>query len=106
MKNKIKVISKTITLGRQSVFYKELMSIGDHKLEIDIESNSYDFQSHARIKVFSATELKWNNLAEIHFGSMKTPFCMYVWTKEKYNQDSNFTFDRDELIRQAFLILN
>jgi len=96
-------IAKTITKGRQGVIYREMLSVDGKKLRIDIESDSHAFQSHARIEIYNPTELKWNNLASIHYAAMKTPAQLYYSSAGM--QEHNFTTDRNELLRQAFAII-
>jgi len=70
----MKIIKEDYSLGKQSVNLCKIIE-GDNgmKIKIDIKSDSYDFQSYARISVFEPQSLAWNNLSHIPYANMKTP---------------------------------
>lgn len=72
----MKVIKEEYSLGTQSASLSKIIE-GDNglKIKIDIKSDSYDFQSYARVSVFS--DLKWNVVDSISFSNMKTPSKLY-----------------------------
>jgi hypothetical protein len=96
------MIDVELSKGRQSLNYQEIVKIGDDKVRIRIKSDSYDFQSYARIEVWG-NENKWNNIHNIPFANMATPPELY------YHSNANkrsFKVDRDKLIDVATSILN
>lgn len=99
-----KVISKEVAKGQQDVVFKEILVTGGLRLRVDIRSDAYDFQSHARIDVFRPADLKWNHLASIHYSVMTTPHKLYY--KLNGTDEQWFLKDRNELVRQATEILN
>ena len=100
-----KTLHKEISKGGQSVKYVETLEFKKNKLRISIYSDAYDFQSYARIEAFSPTELKWNGLAGIHYGVMKTPAKLYYQPNNGGLAESHFMADRDNLLQQAVAIL-
>ena len=104
-KPKVKTLHKEISKGGQSVAYAETLEFNKAKLRISIYSDAYDFQSHARIEAFSPTDLKWNRLASIHYGVMKTRAKLYYLPDDGGLAESHFMADRDNLLQQAVAIL-
>ena len=100
-----KTISKEIVRVQQDVLYTETVTALDFKLKIEISSNAYDFQSYARISVFSKESLQWNVVASIQGPAMKTPHGLYAQRADG-TQERHFVADRKELIRQAGNILD
>ena len=49
----------------------EVFEYKGRKFKVDIKSDGFDFQSHARIKLWDGD--KWNLVDSIHFSNMKTP---------------------------------
>lgn len=66
----MKTVSKSITTGKQNVFYQEIIRLGIHRFKIFINSDSYDFQCEARIDKWSGKE--WKLLHQILNGAMRT----------------------------------
>ena len=95
----MKTIDKQIALGRQSVQYTEILSIDNVRFKISIKSDSYSFQSYA--KIFRWDGSQWKSVHSIHYQLMQTPHCMYVWKEIKYKNLQNFKADRDQLIKVA-----
>ena len=100
----MKTIDRQIALSRQSVFFTEILKIGETRLKVSIESNSYSFQSHAKIMKWSGA--KWNVVHFLHHESMKTPHTMYVWDVKKTKEPKHFMADRDQLIKVAKEVLD
>lgn len=67
-----------------------------HKLRIHIKRDSYDFQSYARIELWSETEGRWNFVHGIPYGEIA---CV------KSALDSKREEDAAELLRTALLIV-
>ena len=101
----VKSLSLDIAAGSQSVNFVELLSGWGQRLRISIKSDSYAFQSYARIEVWSAAELKWNLVAYVQHGSMRTPAGLIYQPNRSGFQASHFQADRTELIRLAGLVL-
>lgn len=99
----MKTTYSEISDGQQNQVYRETIDAGGHMLRIDIKSDSYEFQSHARIELFNKTEGKWNSLATVHYGSMKTPTKLSYANKAK--SATPYAVDRTTLIAQAAAIL-
>jgi hypothetical protein len=109
--------STTIKLskGSQSLYYRELLELSHpdvahhsaHKLRIEIESNSYDFQCHAWIQRWDGSQ--WHELEHIHHGNMGTPAKLYYKCGKERDvaptMREYFESDRDELIEAATAIL-
>ena len=106
----MKIIKEEYAKGQQDIkLNKVIQSDQGLKISIDIRSDSYDFQSHARVSVFHPTELKWNLVASIHYSEMKTPSKLYY--KVAQNQHANsvaesFKDDLENLVSQAEQILD
>lgn len=74
----MKVIKEEYSLGTQSAHFTKIIE-GDNglKIKIDIKSDSYDFQSYARVSVFNPQSVEWNILDSVPFSNMKTPTKLY-----------------------------
>lgn len=117
----MKSIITTISKGRQSLDYKEVLSFKrtrnkiaqEHRLQVRIKSDSYDFQSHAVIERWNGDE--WKQVHSIHYAQMQTiPKLIHVGCNQpsnlsqsviKNNNMRHFQKDRDELVRIAKEIL-
>lgn len=97
-----------IGFGRQDVTLMRLLTaFGGRKLKIQIKSDSYAFQSYARILLFDPGTSKWNSLADIHYSNMATESGL-IYTRA--GQDKTITVldfkdDIDSLMSQAGAIL-
>ena len=69
-------IDQTVPLGRQSVNYSEHGKLNGHTVRVLIKSDSYAFQSYARIEALDQAELKWNVIASIPYSNMATEIGM------------------------------
>ncbi|MGF6281912.1 hypothetical protein ABH908_000055 [Pseudomonas frederiksbergensis] len=89
-------IHSDIARGRQSVNAIFLFNRGTAKARIKICSDSYDFQSFARVELFSPTNLDWNVVGYIPYPEMKTPHKLaYMPTG---TDRENFMADFDRLL--------
>lgn len=109
-KTKVKVIEKEYFNGRQSVEFKGIYEYKGHKLKINIDIDSYDFQSSARIYIFNPEELKWNVLQSIHYNRMESAkegavFCYRKVDQLNYREKQAIQKDIDELLKKAKQIL-
>lgn len=98
----MKTLSTEVGLGRQDLNYKEIIEHKGHKLRVSIKSDSYDFQSSAKVEVFD--NMKWNHVDGIHFSQMKTPATLYVIPKGEKDLSKFahfFKADRDRLVKLA-----
>lgn len=106
----MKVIKEEYSLGTQSAHFVKIIE-GDNglKIKIDIKSDSYDFQSHAKVSVFNPTELKWNIVDSVPHSNMKTPHKLYYHVsapnKNASVLASHFIADTNTLISHAEDIL-
>lgn len=104
----MKIIKEEYSLGTQSVHLSKIIE-GDKglKIKVDIKSDSYDFQSYARISVFNSTEVKWHILDNIAFSNMKTPPKLYYQVKQENPNilAKHFFADTQILISHAEAIL-
>lgn len=114
----VKTIDVQCCKTRQGARLTELLSLstssprpGDHgevgvqvyaiKLRVDIERDSYSFQSHARIEKWDGH--KWNPLAHIDYPLMQTEEGLHVGPRAV--TPSMFAKDRDRLISMAKAII-
>jgi len=94
----MKTIDRQIAQGRQSINFTEVIEFDGHKLRISIKSDSYNFQSYARISRWNGEE--WKQVHFIHFSEMKTPSGLCYQPNEKCDY-KHFINDRDQLIKVA-----
>lgn len=99
----MKVIDTTIALKKQGAALQQIGTIKGNTVKVDIEADSYSFQSHARIHVFSPAALQWNLLHSIPYGAMKTKSGLHINPSNVTAQA--FAADRDQLIAVATKIL-
>jgi hypothetical protein len=105
--NEIKLISQEIGRGGQDLNYQEVFNIGDNALKINIKSDSYGFQCHAKVSWLNRSEHKWNVLHSIHHSNMKTESQLHHHPQarnigsNKASLLSEFWADREELVRIA-----
>lgn len=101
---KLKTLNKEISRGDQYVEYQETIEAGAFKLRIKLKSDAYAFQCHATIQVFGPVDLQWNELATIHYASMRTPPAL-VYQPNNPGVAECFMEDRNNLVRQASAVL-
>ena len=109
-KAKVKVIEREYFNGRQSVEFKGIYEYKGHKLKINIDIDSYDFQSSASISVFNPQKLEWNYLQSIHYSRMASSKDGAVFNQRKvadlrFSEKQALQKDIDELLRNAKQIL-
>lgn len=93
-------IPRTLTKGGQSVTYRELCTTaGGDKLRIDIKSDAYRSQSHARIERWDGAQ--WQTVWSIAPDAMATREGLYV----RQFADADFVTDRCALLNHAAVIL-
>lgn len=67
-----KMIEVTTWKGSQSVNFRKLAQLGDHKIKIEIQRDSYANQSFARGYVFSVAKMEWSQIYSVPYPQMKT----------------------------------
>ncbi len=100
--SQVKTVRTEIAKGQQSQTYIEILQIGDAMCEIEIESDSYDFQSHARGKVWSKRDMRWNTCVNIPYGLMGTPEKLYY---RALVTSQDFKADRDSILKRLLEVL-
>jgi hypothetical protein len=91
-------VAKQVAKGTQDVVYDEILNLsGGRKVKVSIRSDSYDFQSHAKISSWDGA--KWHEVHRILHSMMKTPHGLYY--RPGVVDETSFKADRDELIRVA-----
>lgn len=112
----MRTLTKTHAFGRQSVSMTELMELNGHKLKLEIKSDAYSFQSHARVSILEkAPSVKWNYLHSIPPTAMATPEgLIYQPASQLYSRNggavpsaimAKFDNDRNALIEVAKMLL-
>lgn len=106
----MKIIKTEYGKGTQSIELKEIRESEEGlKIKIDIKSDSYSFQSYARVSTFDPNQLKWNVLTSIHYSVMETPNELYYKVPQNAKDGSSvalfFKADQDKLIKEAEDIL-
>lgn len=103
------VIARNISKGQQDVRFTEVLRLGDHTLRIDIRSDSYREQCHARIDRWDGT--RWQRVHDILPGSMQTanglvykPLFRDAAVGSLTGVES-FQADADELLRVALDVI-
>ncbi|MHC5194744.1 hypothetical protein ACYSUW_13415 [Pseudomonas frederiksbergensis] len=89
-------IQSDIARGTQTVNATYIFDRGPTKVRIKISSDSSDFQSFARVELFSPSDLKWNVVGHIPFAQMKTPHKLAYVTNGTAKE--HFTADFDKLL--------
>lgn len=71
------ILSEQFSKGRQSLNAERIYCLakGNTKARIraKIKSDSYDFQSYAKVDVYSPASLSWNEIGSIPYANMNTP---------------------------------
>lgn len=109
-KEKMKTIDRKYFNGRQSVEFEGIYEYKGHKLKIQIDIDSYDFQSGAKISVFDPQKLKWNHLQSIHYSRMESVKDEVVFYQRRvadlrFFEKQAIQKDIDELLKKAKQIL-
>lgn len=92
-------IPRTLTKSGQAVVYRELCTAPGCALRIDIVSDAYRQQGHARIERWDGD--KWQTVWSIAPTAMATPEGLYV----RQFSDQDFATDRATLLKHAAVIL-
>lgn len=80
----MKIIKEEYSTGTQSASLSKIIeSDSGLKIRVDIKSDSYDYQSYARVSVFNKLGLQWNIIDTIPFSNMKTPPKLYYQVKQQ-----------------------
>lgn len=104
----MKIIKEEYSIGTQSASLSKIIeSESGLKIRVDIKSDSYDFQSYARVSVFNKLALQWNIVDTIPHSNMKTPTKLYYHVKQ---QNPNvlapqFSADTQTLVKNAEAVL-
>ena len=70
----MEIIDRQFGDGRQSTILTEILEWEKYKFKLAIKSDTYDFQSYA--KIFKWDGEKWHLVYDIHYSEMKTPTDM------------------------------
>lgn len=100
---KTKIINEALGRSYQDVTYTCLLSMGDHKLRVRINSNAYAFQSFAVIERWNGE--RWHNVASIHHSNMTTQSALCYMPASKPATIVDFKGDAEALIKLASNIL-
>jgi len=108
----MRTISKQCSKVRDDVIYQEVVRLDKNDLvtkprvKVSIKSNSYSFQSHARISRWDGSE--WQLVHNLLPNEMKTPHGLDTMSLrlEQKAMEAKFTADRNELLRVAKEILD
>lgn len=105
-------LDSSISRDDQNVNFLHLVKVDGHKVRLRIRSNSYASQCWAIAEVWSATDMRWNEIATIPHGAMQTPpkLCYHnnlpkdsphkVW-----NDPSHFRADSERLLSLVTAII-
>lgn len=102
----MKSINRELSSGTQGLTYRERLELESHKLLIEIESDSYDFQCHAWIMRWNGEQ--WREVEHIPHGNMETPSGLYYSARGPEGREAQwikFESDRDTLIQAATEVL-
>lgn len=110
---KITNITKTLARGSQDLNLKivDIVTKGDKKVKLmfSIKSDSYAFQSHAKVAVWDDMNMLWSPVHNIHYDAMKTPAGLYYQGDKSAAgaaaQEHHFNADLAELRRIAYAII-
>lgn len=89
--------------GSQEYIYTEVLRLGPHTCRIEIMSDTYRFQCYAIAKVWSTTELRWNDVTSVHYSQMNTADGL-IHSQASVGFD-DFKVDRNRLLEQLRDIL-
>lgn len=90
--------------GQQSVNYRQIITLENFKVKLEIKRDSYDFQSSAVASVWSTESMEWKNVYSIPGQLMKTSDNM-VHGVEKVIPSNIFSMDIQTLLTGAKSIL-
>lgn len=98
-----KVKTLNIEMGGMALTpsYEELLSAGEVRLKIFIQCDYYYTTMSATIFIFSTTEAKWNEVANIDPANMKSRGA-----RKENVRPGHYAIDRDRLVEKAAMILD
>lgn len=105
MANAADTIAHAITKNSQDVVLSTTYRAGANKFRITIKSNAYDFQSFARVEVWSPVTFSWNELHSIPYAAMQTEKGLCYRSDKIALQPGNFAHDVVTLSRVAVAIM-
>lgn len=93
----------SIAKGTQHTLAEWVYGSGELRLRLHIRSDNCDFQGYARAEMWDTGGVRWNPVASLHYGEMKTPPNVYA--QRQWNNESIYRADHDELLRRVVLIV-
>jgi len=98
----MQTITSEIGNGGQDVVFTEILALDDGtKLRVSIRSDSYAFQSYARVDRWDGA--KWQRVHSIHYSQMATPPKLHYKRGERTAKE--FRADRERLLDVAAAVL-
>lgn len=96
------LLDRACSRGQQSLDYRAIWMLGEHKLCVRRKRDAYDFQSSATVDRWDGE--KWHRVDSIHFSRMNTgQGDSYVSKDARPNRSE--LLDEEELLRLAALVL-
>lgn len=96
-------IQSDFILGRQSVELVRVVRVGDVKVKVHIDRDSYDFQSSA-VAFAWTTEAGWKPVISVPIERTRAFAASYV-DRNPRRFEADFNLDADDLIDQALAVL-
>jgi hypothetical protein len=93
-----------ISPGGSEVVFKETLNLYGTMFRIEITSGMSRESCEAHAFIFNKSELKWTEIASIHYGSMETKHCLSC-ERSAWVAEDNFKLDRDYLAKQVTRLL-
>lgn len=90
------LLEETFSEKRQGRLFKKLVKLKvpgsngqpeDRKLLCSVYADSYDFQSYARVEIYSPTESKWNLLMSLPYANMACKGKSLATTPDLHKKD-------------------
>ena len=91
---------KSLSFGQQDVKLFELLNYGDHRLRLNIRSDAYKSQCHAKFEVFNKAGMTWSVIVYRPAADMKTQEGLAYMPPSKKATEADFKADRDWLLKQ------
>ena len=79
----MKVVLLEISKGRQSVIVQKIIQGTNNMIRLELQSDSYSFQCHSVIEVFSEVNKQWNRLYKHFNHSIKDSLAYSVKNHQK-----------------------
>ena len=77
MKNETKtatvVLDNHFNLEGQWAVGSRILQVGEYRVRLSIRTDSHPDQAHAYAEVWSAADLRWNRIYDVHHKEMKSP---------------------------------